>query len=405
MLDIQKIRKDFPILHQKVYGRPLVYFDNGATTQKPAVVIDCLQKIYTSQNSNVHRGLHFLSGQMTERYELARTKVQKYINASNWNEIVFTAGTTASINLLAYSFGETYVHEDDEILISALEHHSNIVPWQQLAIRKGAKIKVLPMNDKGELILEKVDGFLTSKTKILALNHVSNALGTINPVKELIQKAHEKEIPVLVDGAQAVQHEQVDVQDLDCDFYAFSGHKIYGPNGIGVLYGKEKWLEKLPPYQGGGDMVSNVSFEESTFSELPLKFEAGTANYPDAIAMGEALDYLSSIGLQNIQEYEKELLKYAQEKLCKIDGFKIFGTAENKISIISFLLKGIHQSDTGMILDKMGVAVRTGTHCAQPVMTRFGIDGTVRASMVFYNTFEEIDLLYDGLMRVKQMFG
>jgi len=405
MLDIQKIRKDFPILHQKVHGRPLVYFDNGATTQKPAVVIDCLQKIYTSQNSNVHRGLHFLSGQMTERYELARTKVQKYINASNWNEIVFTAGTTASINLLAYSFGETYVHEDDEILISALEHHSNIVPWQQLAIRKGAKIKVLPMNDKGELILEKVDGFLTSKTKILALNHVSNALGTINPVKELIQKAHEKEIPVLVDGAQAVQHEQVDVQDLDCDFYAFSGHKIYGPNGIGVLYGKEKWLEKLPPYQGGGDMVSNVSFEESTFSELPLKFEAGTANYPDAIAMGEALDYLSSIGLQNIQEYEKELLKYAQEKLCKIDGFKVFGTAENKISIISFLLNGIHQSDTGMILDKMGVAVRTGTHCAQPVMTRFGIDGTVRASMVFYNTFEEIDLLYDGLMRVKQMFG
>ncbi len=405
MLDIQKIRKDFPILHQKVHGRPLVYFDNGATTQKPAVVIDCLQKIYTSQNSNVHRGLHFLSGQMTERYELARTKVQKYINASNWNEIVFTAGTTASINLLAYSFGETYVHEDDEILISALEHHSNIVPWQQLAIRKGAKIKVLPMNDKGELILEKADRFLTSKTKILALNHVSNALGTINPVKELIQKAHEKEIPVLVDGAQAVQHEQVDVQDLDCDFYAFSGHKIYGPNGIGVLYGKEKWLEKLPPYQGGGDMVSNVSFEESTFSELPLKFEAGTANYPDAIAMGEALDYLSSIGLQNIQEYEKELLKYAQEKLCKIDGFKVFGTAENKISIISFLLNGIHQSDTGMILDKMGVAVRTGTHCAQPVMTRFGIDGTVRASMVFYNTFEEIDLLYDGLMRVKQMFG
>lgn len=405
MLDIQKIRKDFPILHQKVHGRPLVYFDNGATTQKPKVVIDCLKEVYSLQNSNVHRGVHFLSGQMTERYELARTKVQKYINASNWNEIVFTAGTTASINLLAFSFGETFVQEGDEILISALEHHSNIVPWQQLAKRKGANLKVLPMNDKGELILEKVDEFLTSKTKILALNHVSNALGTINPVKELIQMAHEKEIPVMVDGAQAVQHEQVDVQDLDCDFYVFSGHKMYGPNGIGVLYGKEKWLEKLPPYQGGGDMVTNVSFEESTFSELPLKFEAGTANYPDAIALGEALDYLSSVGLQNIQEYEGELLNYATEKLSKIDGFRIFGTAENKISIISFLLNGVHQSDTGMILDKMGVAVRTGTHCAQPVMTRFGIDGTVRASMVFYNTFEEIDILYDGLIRVKQMFG
>ena len=405
MLDIQKIRKDFPILHQKVHNRPLVYFDNGATTQKPKVVIDCLQEIYTSQNSNVHRGVHFLSEQITEKYELARNTVQKYINASSSNEIVFTAGTTASINLIAFSFGETFVKEGDEILISALEHHSNIVPWQQLAKRKGANLKVLPMNDKGELILEKVDKLLTPRTKILALNHVSNALGTINPVKDIIKKAHEKEIPVLVDGAQAVQHDQVDVQDLDCDFYVFSGHKIYGPNGIGVMYGKEEWLEKLPPYQGGGDMVSNVSFEESTFSELPLKFEAGTANYPDAIALGEALNYLTSIGLRNIHEYEKELLKYATEKLSKIDGFKIFGTAENKISIISFLLSGIHQLDTGMMLDKMGVAVRTGTHCAQPVMTRFGIDGTVRASLVFYNSFEEIDILYDGLMRVKQMFG
>ena len=284
MLDIHKIRKDFPILHQEVYGKPLIYFDNGATTQKPKVVIDCLQDIYSQQNSNVHRGVHFLSGQMTEKYELARSTVQKYINASKWNEIVFTGGTTASINLVAFSFGESFVHEGDEILISALEHHSNIVPWQQLAYRKGAKLKVIPMNEKGELILEHLDELLTSRTRILALNHVSNALGTINPIKEIIKKAHEKEIPVLIDGAQAVQHEQIDVQDLDFDFYVFSGHKIYGPNGIGVLYGKEEWLEKLPPYQGGGDMVANVSFEKSTVAELPFKFEAGTANYPDAIA-------------------------------------------------------------------------------------------------------------------------
>lgn len=405
MLDVHKIRKDFPILHQEVYGKPLIYFDNGATTQKPKVVIDCLQDIYSQQNSNVHRGVHFLSSQMTEKYELARSTVQKYINASKWNEIVFTGGTTASINLVAFSFGESFVYEGDEILISALEHHSNIVPWQQLANRKGAKLKVIPMNEKGELILEHLDELLTSRTRILALNHVSNALGTINPIKEIIKKAHEKEIPVLIDGAQAVQHEQIDVQDLDCDFYVFSGHKIYGPNGIGVLYGKEEWLEKLPPYQGGGDMVANVSFEKSTFAELPLKFEAGTANYPDAIALSKALEYISSIGIQNIQEYERELLIYATDKLSKIEGLKIFGTSREKISILSFLINNIHQADTGMVLDKMAIAVRTGTHCAQPVMTHFGLDGTVRASMVFYNTFEEVDLLYEGLKKVKQMFA
>ena len=405
MLDVHKIRKDFPILHQEVYGKSLVYFDNGATTQKPKVVIDCLQEIYSQQNSNIHRGVHFLSGQMTEKYELARSTVQKYINAPKWNEIVFTGGTTASINLVAFSFGETYVKEGDEILISALEHHSNIVPWQQLALRKGAKLKVIPMNEKGELILEHLDELLTSRTRILALNHVSNALGTINPIKQIINKAHEKEIPVLIDGAQAVQHEQVDVQDLDCDFYVFSGHKIYGPNGIGVLYGKEKWLEKLPPYQGGGDMVANVSFEKSTFAELPLKFEAGTANYPDAIALSKALEYISSIGIQNIQEYERDLLIYATDKLSMIEGLKIFGTSREKISILSFLINNIHQADTGMVLDKMAIAVRTGTHCAQPVMTHFGLDGTVRASMVFYNTFEEVDILYEGLKKVKQMFA
>ena len=405
MIDVLKIRKDFPILHQEVYGKPLVYFDNGATTQKPQVVIDSLQNIYSRQNSNVHRGVHYLSGQITEKYESARSTVQKYINASSKAEIVFTAGSTGSINLVAFSFGESFVKEGDEILISALEHHSNIVPWQLLAIRKRAKLKVIPMNDKGELILEDLDNLLTSRTRILALNHVSNALGTINPVKEIIRRAHAREIPVLIDGAQAVQHEQVDVQDLDCDFYVFSGHKIYGPNGVGVLYGKEKWLEKLPPYQGGGDMVANVSFEKSTFAELPFKFEAGTANYPDAIALSKALEYISSIGMGNIQEYESMLLSYATEKLSEIEGLEMFGTSENKICIFSFLLKNIHRSDTGMVLDKMGVAVRTGTHCAQPIMSYYGLDGTVRASMVFYNTFEEVDVLLDGLNKVKKMFG
>lgn len=404
MLNVQKIREDFPALNQEIYGYPLVYFDNGATTHKPQIVIDTLIHLYSTVNSSVHRGMHQLSIQMTEEYENARSVVQYFINAAKREEIIFTGGTTGSINTIASSFGEAYISEGDEILITAIEHHSNIVPWQLLAERKKATIKVIPMNDRGELILDELDVLMTPQTKILALNHVSNALGTINPVKEIIEKAHERNIPVLVDGAQAIQHDKIDVQDLDCDFYAFSGHKVYGPNGIGVLYGKEEWLEKLPPYQGGGDMVSSVSFDKTTYAELPLKFEAGTANYPAAIGLGKALDYITSIGKETISEYEKTLLEYATEKMSKIDGLKFYGTSKNKISTLSFLMEGIHPSDTGLILDKMGIAVRSGTHCAQPVMTYFGIDGTVRASMVFYNTKEEIDRLYEGLIKVKQMF-
>jgi len=405
MFDVQQIRNDFPALDQLVYGQPLVYFDNGATTLKPKVVIDTLNEIYSKRNSNIHRGIHHLSLRMTEEYEAARTRVSKFINAESEKEVIFTSGTTASINAITSTFGEEFVKEGDEILISAMEHHSNIVPWQLLARRKGAILKVIPMNDRGEIVLEKLDDLMHEGTRILALNHVSNALGTINPVKEIIQKAHKKNIPVLLDGAQAIPHGNVDVQDLDCDFYAFSGHKVYGPNGIGVLYGKEEWLEKLPPWQGGGDMVERVSFEKASYAELPLKFEAGTANYPAAIGMAKALDYIDTIGRERIASYEKELLDYATSRLNSIDGLVQYGLAANKISIISFLLEGIHQADAGMVLDKMGLAVRTGTHCAEPVMTRFGIDGTVRASMVFYNTMEEIDRLYDGLMKLKKMFG
>ena len=404
MFDVQKIRSDFPALDQQVYGKPLVYFDNGATTLKPKVVIDTLQEIYSKRNSNVHRGIHYLSLRMTEEYEEARKRVRKFINARSEKEIIFTNGTTASINTISSTFGEEFVKEGDEILISAMEHHSNIVPWQILAQRKAAILKVIPMNDQGEIVMEELDELMHEGIRILALNHVSNALGTINPVKEIIQKAHERNIPVLLDGAQAIPHGDVDVQDLDCDFYAFSGHKVYGPNGIGVLYGKEEWLEKLPPWQGGGDMVEKVSFEKTSFAELPLKFEAGTANYPAAIGMAKALDYIDALGKDQIAAYEKELLDYATLKLSAIDGLKIFGAAANKISIVSFLLEGIHQEDTGMVLDKMGLALRTGTHCAEPVMTRFGISGTVRASMVFYNTKEEIDRLYEGLIKLRQMF-
>ena len=404
MLDVQKIRNDFPALDQIVHGHPLVYFDNGATTMKPTVVIDTLEEIYSKRNSNVHRGIHYLSLRMTEEYEEARKRVRKFINAGSEKEIVFTSGTPASINAISSTFGEEFVKKGDEILISAMEHHSNIVPWQILAQRKGAILKVIPMNDQGEIIMDKLGELMHEGTRILALNHVSNALGTINPVKEIIQKAHEKNIPVLLDGAQAIPHGNVDVQDLDCDFYVFSGHKVYGPNGIGVLYGKEEWLEKLPPWQGGGDMVEKVSFEKTIYAELPLKFEAGTANYPAAIGMAKALEYIDTLGRDRIAAYEKELLDYATLKLSGIDGLKIFGTAANKISIISFLLDGVHQEDAGMVLDKMGLALRTGTHCAEPVMTRFGIDGTVRASMVFYNTKEEIDRLCEGLIKLRQMF-
>jgi cysteine desulfurase/selenocysteine lyase len=405
MFDIQSIRNDFPVLSQEINNKPLVYFDNGATSQKPEIVIEALRKLYAEQNSSIHRGVHYLSSQMTERYEAARETIKEYIHAWNSKEVVFTAGTTASINLVAFSFGEAFVRSGDEILVTELEHHSNIVPWQLLAERKGAKLKVIPMNEKGELKLDMLDDLLTRKVKIFAITQVSNAIGTINPVKEIIRKAHERGIPVLLDGAQGIQHGEVNVQELDCDFYAFSGHKVYGPNGIGVLYGKEKWLEKMPPYQGGGDMIANVSFEKTTWAGLPLKFEAGTSNYPAAIALAEALKYVTSVGLENIRAYEKELMEYLTASLGKLNALKIYGTSPEKISTVSFLLEGIHHQDTGLILDKLGVAVRVGNHCAQPLMNSFGIEGTVRASLCFYNTKEEIDILCQGLNKVKQMLS
>ncbi|MFH1946744.1 MAG: cysteine desulfurase [Candidatus Magasanikbacteria bacterium] len=402
--DVTKIRSDFPILSQKVYGKPLVYFDNGATTQKPKIVIDTINKLYFEHNSNVHRGVHFLSAQMTEMYELAREKVRSYLNAQSTQEIIYTSGVTASINLVAYSFGEAYIKEGDEIIVSEMEHHSNIVPWQIICKQKGAHLRVIPFNDKGELLLDEYKKLINSRTKLVAVVHVSNSLGTINPVKEITAIAHESNIPVLIDGAQAIQHENVDVQDIDCDFYAFSGHKVYGPTGIGVLYGKERWLTEMPPYQGGGDMIERVRFEHTTYSDLPFKFEAGTPNYIGAIGLGVALDYLISIGLNNISSYEKELLDYATAKLMALDGLKILGTAEKKICILSFLLGNIHPYDTGVFLDKMSIAVRTGHHCTQPLWDHFKTEGAARASLVFYNTFEEIDLLYEVLKKIKKIF-
>jgi len=404
-ININKIRSDFPILDQQVYKKPLVYLDNGATTQKPKVVIDEVAKIYSQENANIHRGVHFLSEQLTQRYEDARKVVQEFIHAAHEHEIVFTSGTTESINTIAYSFGEKYIHEGDEIIISTLEHHANIVPWQMLCERKNASLKIIPINDKGELLLDEYEKLISSKTKIVALNHVSNAIGTINDVKKFIDIAHQKDIPVLIDGAQSIQHGKVDVQEMDCDFYVFSGHKIYGPNGIGVLYGKEKWLNELPPFMTGGEMIKNVTFEKTTFNELPFKFEAGTPNYVGAIGMAKAIEYIQQIGLEDIVLYEKELLEYATQKLKSVDGLKIIGTSAKKISVISFILENIHHYDAGMVIDKMGVAVRTGHHCAEPVMHRFNIEGTIRASFAFYNTKEEVDRLCEALMTVKQMFG
>ncbi|MGM0503343.1 MAG: aminotransferase class V-fold PLP-dependent enzyme [Bacteroidota bacterium] len=404
-MDSKKVRSEFPILNQQVYQKPLVYFDNGATTQKPKVVIDEVAKIYSQENANIHRGVHFLSEQLTQRYEDARKVVQQFIHAAHDHEVIFTSGTTESINTIAYSFGEKYIHEGDEIIISTLEHHANIVPWQMLCERKNASLKIIPINDKGELLLDEYEKLISSKTKLIAVNHVSNAIGTINDVKKMIDIAHQKDIPVLIDGAQSVQHGNVDVQKLDCDFFVFSGHKIYGPNGIGVLYGKEKWLNELPPFMTGGEMIKNVTFEKTTFNELPFKFEAGTPNYVGAIGMAKAIEYIQDIGLENIAAYEKELLEYATQKLNAIEGLKIIGTSAKKISVISFILENIHHYDAGMVIDKMGVAVRTGHHCAEPVMDRFHIEGTIRASFAFYNTKEEIDRLYEALNTVKQMFG
>ena len=403
--DIAKIRNDFPILNQKIYGKPLIYFDNGATTQKPRVVIDIINKLLSEHNSNVHRGVHYLSAQLTEMYEAARKKVQNYLNARHNYEIIFTSGVTASINLVAYSFGERYVKENDEIIVSEMEHHSNIVPWQMMCKRKGAKLRVIPINDKGELLLEEYKKLINAKTKLVAITQASNSLGTINPVKEIVNIAHKNNIPVLIDGAQAVQHLKIDVQDIDCDFYAFSGHKIYGPTGIGVLYGKEHWLKEIPPYQGGGDMIDRVKFEHTTYAELPFKFEAGTPNYIGAIGLGVALDYLMDIGLENIQNYEKKLLDYATTKLTALSGLKLYGQAEDKICIFSFLLNNIHPYDTGIFLDRMGIAIRAGHHCTQPLWEYYKVEGAVRASLVFYNTLEEIDSFCESLKKIQKMYG
>jgi len=402
---IEEIRADFPILSRQVYNKPLVYFDNGATTQKPKSVIDTLNEVYTTYNANIHRGVHYLSDTSSEAYENARENVRSFINAAGKEEIVFTSGTTGSINSLAFSFGERFINEGDEIVVSHLEHHANIVPWQMMCNRKGAKLRVIPINREGEINFNEFLNLLSPKTKLVSVTQASNALGTLLPIKEIIDAAHSVNIPVLIDGAQGIQHGVNDMQKLDCDFYVFSGHKIYGPTGIGVLYGKEKWLTELPPYQGGGDMVDKVTFEKTTYNELPFKFEAGTMNYTGAIGLSAALDYVLEIGRERIAAMEHELLLYATERLSAINGLTIYGKSDRKISTVSFLLEGIHQYDAGMILDKMGIAVRTGTHCAQPVMEYYGIDGTVRASLCFYNTKDEIDALVAGIEKVKSMFA
>ncbi|WP_321436030.1 cysteine desulfurase [uncultured Bacteroides sp.] len=404
MINIEAIRQDFPILQREVYGKPLIYFDNGATTQKPRCMVEAITEEYYSVNANVHRGVHFLSQQATELHEGSRKTVQQFINARSTNEVIFTRGTTESINLLAFSFGEAFCKEGDEIIISVMEHHSNIVPWQMLAARKGITIKVVPINEKGELIMEEYKSFFSERTKLVSIAHVSNVLGTINPVKEMIAFAHEHDVPVLVDGAQSVPHMKVDVQDLDADFYAFSGHKIYGPTGVGVLYGKEEWLDKLPPYQGGGEMIQTVSFEKTVFNELPFKFEAGTPDYIGTTALAVSLDYVSKIGMDQIGAYEHELTTYAMQRLKAIEGMRIFGEADQKGSVISFLVGDIHHFDMGTLLDRLGIAVRTGHHCAQPLMQALGIEGTVRASFGLYNTKEEVDALVAGIERVRKMF-
>ena len=402
MLDINKIRADFPILSVKVNGKPLVYFDNGATSQKPQVVIDAIAKYYQEINANIHRGVHTLSQLATDAYEISRGKMQQHINAKFPYEVIFTSGTTHGINIVSNGFA-SILKAGDEVLVSALEHHSNIVPWQMLCERTGATLKVIPMNDEGELILLEYEKLLSNKTKIVAVNHISNALGTINPVKYMIEKAHQVGAAILIDGAQAVPHLKPNVQELDCDFYVFSGHKICGPTGTGILYGKEEWLRKLPPYQGGGEMIKEVTFEKTTYADLPHKFEAGTPNIADGIVLGTAIDYMNEIGFENIATYEHELLEYGTKKLLEIEGLKIFGTAKEKTSVISFNIEGIHPYDIGTIIDNKGIAVRTGHHCAQPIMDFFKIPGTVRASFAFYNTKEEIDSMVDAIKKAKLM--
>ena len=402
MLDIQKIRADFPILSQKVNGRPLVYFDNGATSQKPKVVIDAISKYYEEYNANIHRGVHTLSQLATDAYEVSRKKIQDHINAKFSHEVIFTSGTTHAINTVASGIS-SMIQAGDEVLVSALEHHSNIVPWQMLCERTGAVLKVIPMNEKGELVLSEYDKLLSDKTKIVAVNHISNALGTINPIEYLIEKAHQYGAAILIDGAQATPHLKPDVQALDCDFYVFSGHKICGPTGVGILYGKEEWLNKLQPFQGGGEMIATVSFEKTTYAELPHKLEAGTPNIEGGIVLGTAIDYLNEIGFENIAVYEQELLDYATLKLMQIEGLKIYGTATHKASVISFNVAEIHPYDIGTIIDKLGIAVRTGHHCAQPIMDYYSIPGTIRASFAFYNSKEEIDIFVDALNKAISM--
>lgn len=402
---IEEIRSDFPILSTMAHGKPLVYLDNGATTQKPEQVLRVMDEMYRTSNANVHRGVHYLSDMISDRYEAARETVRAFINASKKEEIIFTAGTTASINTVAFSFGERYISEGDEILISGMEHHANIVPWQMLCERKKSRLKIIPFSDDGVLDLDAYRSMLTGRTRIVAVTHVSNVLGTINPVKEIVEEAHRHGIPVLIDGAQGIQHGIVDVTDIGCDFYVFSGHKAYGPTGIGVLYGKEKLLNEIPPYQGGGDMVANVTFEKTTYNELPFKFEAGTTNFIGAIGLAAALDYLTALGRTAVAEREQSLLVRATAGLSALAGLRIYGTAPAKVSVVSFAIGMIHQYDAGMILDKMGVAVRTGTHCAQPLMERYGISGNIRASIAFYNTEAEIDALVRGVTRVNEMFA
>ncbi len=402
MFNAEKIRKDFPILNRKVNGKPLIYFDNAATSQKPQIVIDSIVNYYSNYNSNIHRGVHTLSQEATNAYEEARLKIQKHFNAAKAYEIIFTSGTTHSINLVATGF-TSLLKKGDEIIVSTLEHHSNIVPWQMLCERTGAVLKVIPISLKGELIFEKYEKLLSNKTKLVFVNHVSNTLGTINPIKKIIKKAHKYGAVVLIDGAQATPHMKPDVQKLDCDFYVCSAHKLCGPTGIGMLYGKEEWLNKLPPYQGGGEMIAEVTFEKTTYADLPHKFEAGTPNISGGIAFGVAVDYLNNIGFDNIANYEKELLEYATKKLLEIEGLIIYGTAKNKASVISFNIEDVHPYDIGAIIDKLGVAVRTGHHCTQPIMDFYKIPGTIRASFSFYNTKKEIDIFVNAIIRAKNM--
>jgi cysteine desulfurase / selenocysteine lyase len=405
VFDVWKIREDFPILKQQVHGKPLVYLDNAATSQKPQVVIDTLNRYYSEENANIHRGVHYLSEKATQEYEDARVKVQRFINAASEREIIFVRSVTEAINLVAHCYGRKYIRAGDEIIISAMEHHSNIVPWQILCEEKGAVLRVVPINDRGEFLLDAYEKLLNPNTKLVAVTHVSNSLGSINPVRQIIEMAHRRDVPVLIDGAQGVPHFRVDVRELDCDFYGFSGHKLFGPTGIGVLYGKAHLLEAMPPYQGGGSMIRSVTFEKTTYAPLPAKYEAGTPDIAGAVGLGAAIDYLESIGMEAINEYEQSLLDYAMEAVGAIPGVRIYGTAEEKASVICFSIEGVHPHDIGTILDQEGIAIRTGHHCAQPVMDRFGVPAMSRASMAFYNTKEEIDALVAGIQKVKEVFG